>query len=169
MTLGNEVAMTDATHSRTTRVECQRPQTFTQVCAVVLLAAVLGCGSAGADAIRRTAPVLSVTILSGNGQQAVAGTELPSALVVLVADTAGASVLAQPVSFRVTAGGGSVVPESAISNTHGEAHARWTLGPHPGEEQRLEARVLDNDVGQPVVIAVFVATALSPASQASGH
>jgi Big-like domain-containing protein len=66
--------------------------------------------------------------VSGNGQSAPPGAELPDPLVVRLVDSEGNGVPDRPVSWVVGAGGGHV--ESSNSNTDGdgEATTRWTLG-----------------------------------------
>ena len=131
--------------------------------------AVASCGGDGANGPLRASQPFFVRVVSGNGQSAPAGSQLADPLVVHVEDSVGVSVPGQPVTFTVTAGGGSVVGvgTSTVSNTHGDASARWTLGTRVGEVQTVEARVLDSDVGQTVVVAIFSATALGQLSHTS--
>jgi alpha-tubulin suppressor-like RCC1 family protein len=99
-------------------------------------------------------------IVSGDGQQAVVGTELPTPLVVKVLDSAGAAVNSQVVNFRVVAGGGSVFAGTSVTNSSGLAQERWTLGTSTADSQRVEARAVDNVTGAPLTFAVFKAVAL---------
>jgi concanavalin A-like lectin/glucanase superfamily protein len=121
---------------------------------------------------------LVVRVVSGNGQSASAGSELRDPLVAQVLDQYGTPVEGQIVNFHVTAGGGRVFGGAAITGDNGVVQERWTLGPVPGTPQRVEARAVDNNSGQPLIFAVFTATALSselalaftvePASTAAG-
>lgn len=99
---------------------------------------------------------LSMSVVSGDGQQAPPGAELPAPLVVRVEDSHGRPVVGQIVNFRVASGGGSVFAGAAISNKNGLAQERWTLG--LGGLQRVEARAIDPATGAPLTFAVFTAT-----------
>src|SRR5688572_30259484 len=84
--------------------------------------------------------VASLEIVSGQGQSAQAGTELPNPLVVRVVGSNGLPMPNQIVNFQVVAGGGRVVAGAALTNASRIAQERWTLGSTVGSEQRLEAR-----------------------------
>lgn len=99
---------------------------------------------------------LSMSVVSGDGQQGPPGTELPDPLVVRVEDSRGRPVVGQIVNFRVVSGGGSVFAGAAISNRNGLVQERWTLG--FGGLQRVEARAIDPATGAPLTFAVFSAT-----------
>jgi hypothetical protein len=51
---------------------------------------------------------------------------------VLVRDASNRNLPGVPVTFQVTAGGGSVSPETVTTNGNGVASASWVLGPHIG-------------------------------------
>ena len=92
--------------------------------AVPTLLAFPGCTATTA------APAAShLTIVQGNTQQAAAGTLLPTSLVLRVYATDGSPMAKVPISFNVTAGGGTVEPPTVTSDANGEAKAKWTLGP----------------------------------------
>lgn len=74
----------------------------------------------------------SVTIRSGNNQDAPAGSELPQPLVVRVLDEQGNPIVGRAVSWVVGAGGGSAAPETSNTGPDGQASTRWTLGSAPG-------------------------------------
>lgn len=99
---------------------------------------------------------LSMSIVSGDGQQGAPGAELPDPLVVHIEDARGRSVAGQIVNFRVVSGGGSVFAGAAISNRDGLVQERWTLG-FSGLQQ-VEARAIDPATGEPLTFAVFTAT-----------
>jgi hypothetical protein len=112
----------------------------------------------------------SLAIVSGNGQQAVVGTELPEALIARIVDANGRPVPGQIVNFRVVSGGGSVFAGSAISNSDGIVRERWTLGTSTSVPQRIEARAVDNATGEPLVFAEFTAIAKpGPATSIEVH
>ncbi len=70
-----------------------------------------------------------LSIVQGNLQQAAAGTVLPTPVVLRVYDTEGNPLSKVPVSFNITAGGGTVDPATVTSDANGEVKAKWTLGP----------------------------------------
>lgn len=41
----------------------------------------------------------------------------------------------QTVALAVTSGGGSISPQSAVTNALGEVTVRWTMGPQAGLQQ----------------------------------
>jgi len=75
--------------------------------------------------------VPAVVKFSGDGQSAFSGTTLPNRLVVRVIDASGTALAGQTVTFAVTAGGGTVTPASAVTDSSGQASASLTLGPGP--------------------------------------
>jgi PKD repeat protein len=84
--------------------------------------------------------VAGLSIVSGNEQTAVAGTELPGDLVVRLVDAAGNGVPGAAVTWVVGLGGGHVAPENTTTDEAGRTSTRWTLGPSPGEN-RVDAVV----------------------------
>ena len=90
------------------------------------LAACGGGGGGGGDGKSRTPA--SIAIAGGNSQTGVAGTTLPTALAVTVTSASGRAVVGATVTWAVTAGGGTVTPTSATTDTSGAATTRWTLG-----------------------------------------
>jgi hypothetical protein len=111
-------------------------------------------------------PPASLTIVSGDQQQAIVGTELANPLVVKVLDANGNPVQGQTINFRVTAGGGSVFAGASSTNADGIAQERWTLGTVAGADQTVEARAVDNSTGQALVFATFHATGVPDAASA---
>ena len=71
----------------------------------------------------------SLDKISGDGQVAGPGQALPEPVVVKVMDSIGNPLLAVPVHFTVTGGGGSVDQASVVTIADGTARTRWTLGP----------------------------------------
>lgn len=130
-----------------------------------LLALPLGlaaCGDKLATGHAIEPSVAQMDVVSGNGQSAAAGTELPAPVVVRVLDGSGRPVANQIVNFKVTQGGGSVFGGAAVTNAQGVAQERWTLG--AVGPQALEARAVDSSTGSKQVFAAFQATATDPAS-----
>jgi hypothetical protein len=123
------------------------------LCLVLIL--LCGCGSSSEP--DNPGVAASLTVQSGGSQQAEVGTELPTAVVVKVADGSGTAVPNQIVNFVVVSGGGTVFAGTAQTNAQGEARERWTLGP-PAGEQALEARAVDPTTGDPLVFARITAT-----------
>jgi adhesin/invasin len=71
----------------------------------------------------------ALTIVAGNGQTAVAGSDVPTAPSVKVTDVNGNIVAGAAVVFTVTGGGGSLTGGTAISNASGIATlGSWKLG-----------------------------------------
>lgn len=98
---------------------------FPSVLAVLVLAGFPGCK---AD-IAEPATAASLTVVQGNLQSAAVGTLLPTPVVMRVRGTDGLPMAKVPISFSVTAGGGSVDPATAVSDANGEVKAKWSLGP----------------------------------------
>ena len=85
-----------------------------------------------------------------------AGRAAASPLVVRVEDDGGRPVAGAEVRFAVRSGGGTIEPATAVTDSAGEARARWTLG--EGREQEVAAMVaaLEDDE------IVFTATSSPP-------
>ena len=123
---------------------------------VTVLAA--GCGGGG---VEPPPPGRTITVNGGGVQNGIAGSAVPIAPSVLVTDADGNAVSGVPVTFQVTSGGGSVVPETPVNtNAQGVAAATsWTLGPAAGSNT-LSA-TSPGLTGSPVV---FTATAQATAT-----
>ena len=74
-------------------------------------------------------PPANIVSISGNHQNGNPGARLANPLVVEVTDANNDPVSGVTVTFSVTAGGGSVSPRSATTNTSGRAQTFLTLGP----------------------------------------
>ena len=105
-------------------------------------------------------------IVSGDLQQDTVGDRLPQAIAVRVTDQEGEPIAGQTVSFVVTAGGGSLFAATAQTSADGVASNQWTLGTVAGDTQRVEARMIDPESGQPVVLATFRAVGVPDAPAA---
>lgn len=93
--------------------------------AILLLAA---CNSAEGPPVPA-----GVTAVSGNDQFAIIGTQAANPLVVLVVDNNGNPYGNAPVSWRVTAGGGTLADTTSTSNASGYATMTYTAGANPGQ------------------------------------
>lgn len=109
-------------------------------------------------------PPATISIVSGNGQQAVAGNPLGAPIVVHVADASGRGVPGQLIEFDVMSGGGEIGFTPA-TDANGNAQALWTLGPSTGALQRVTAKFLDPATGfakEPGVLFTATATPRPP-------
>ena len=78
-----------------------------------------------------------VEIVSGGAQNAVAGSALSQPVTVRVLSEQGAPLPRVVVRWQVLEGGGSVTPDSAITNDAGIATTEWTLGDAAGMQALL--------------------------------
>lgn len=89
-------------------------------------------------------PAGSIAIAGGNNQQSLKGTELASALAVVVKTINGAAAQDRTVVFSVIQGGGSLSSTKVPVNDEGVAATRLTLGPDVGPN-RVRAVIEDDD------------------------
>lgn len=75
----------------------------------------------------------SMVLVTGSGQTAQAGTQLPNSIRVRVMSNT-APVPGVTVTFTPRAGSGSVTATTAVTNATGEAETRWTLGSTAGTQ-----------------------------------
>jgi hypothetical protein len=73
-----------------------------------------------------------VVIAQGNNQSARVTVALLNNVVVRVLGANNVPMDSVNVTFQITAGGGSIVPQSILTNSAGEASVRWTMGPNAG-------------------------------------
>jgi len=123
---------------------------------LAFLALAAGCGGGGL-VLPAEGAAAKIVIVRGDGQGGAVGAVLPESLVVRVTDSNNRPVQNQGVTFAVAAGGGSVAPASATTNSDGVAGTRWTLGPTAGP-QRATATATGSGAPANVSIA-FTATA----------
>jgi hypothetical protein len=83
----------------------------------------VSCSATGANQLQK---------VSGDNQEAPAGTKLPQSLVVRILDQNQNPVPNVAVSWVVGDGGGSVDPTTSNTDATGQASTGWTLGPTPG-------------------------------------
>jgi hypothetical protein len=109
-------------------------------------------------------PPAAIEVLSGNGQSAPPGEELPQAIVVKVTDADSNPLPDVRVAFELGAGaeGGETTPDTALTDEAGEASTRWVLGDGLGE-QAVQAEV----VGAGLDVVSFTATAVEDVPQPS--
>ena len=102
----------------------------------------------------RAGPPARLTALDGLAQTAPAGTALPLPYSVAVRDSFDNPVAGAVVTWSVTAGGGSLTPAQAATDSTGAASAVHTLGLHAGGQSATAAVV-----ALPDSLATFTATA----------
>jgi len=75
-----------------------------------------------------------LVIAQGNNQVARVSTALPVQLVIRVTGGNNVPMPGITVAFSITSGGGSISPQSAVTNALGEVSVRWTLGSQVGPQ-----------------------------------
>ena len=73
-----------------------------------------------------------IIIAQGNNQTAKTSATLAQSIVVRVLGGGNIPMVGVQVGFQVIGGGGGITPQSAFTNTLGEATAKWTMGTVPG-------------------------------------
>lgn len=129
--------------------------------AAVLAAAALACGGdltlpdpSGAG--------LQLTKVGGDGQTGAVGAVLPEPIVVRVRTESGQPVAGREIAFLFPEGeSGGVDPDTAVTNSDGDALTRWELGPETGERV-LDARVVTETADGPTIRFLADAVAASP-------
>ena len=74
----------------------------------------------------------TLTKVSGDNQQGLAGEQLAKPFVISVLDEDGAAIAGAVVTFSVTAGGGTLSATSVTTDANGRARTTLTLGSEPG-------------------------------------
>lgn len=92
-----------------------------------------------------------ITLAQGNNQTAKVNSALPVQLVIRVTGANNMPIPGQTVALIVTSGGGSLSPQSAVTNALGEVAVRWTLGPQPGLQT---ATATSGSIGPVTITAV---------------
>ncbi len=85
----------------------------------------------GVHPVRATATLLlptDVVVVQGNNQTARAGTALPVSVIVRVLGPGNVAMDSLPVAMQIAAGGGTIAPQTVVTNAAGEATAKWTMG-----------------------------------------
>jgi hypothetical protein len=125
---------------------------------VLLLAAALACGG-DLTLPNPTGPGVKLDVVGGNGQTGTVGEELPVPLVVAVVTSEGLPIAGRRVAFVPASAGvdGHLDPDTAVTNSEGQALSRWVLSTVPGDHA-AEARLVVADSATPP-IALFQASA----------
>ena len=89
----------------------------------------------------------TLDVISGYGQEGLPGKALADPFIVEVADQNGLAFEGVPVTFSVTAGGGTLAKPSTTTNSNGRAENILTLGNNPGTNT---VRVSVERIPQPV-------------------
>jgi acetyl esterase/lipase len=114
-------------------------------CALALLP-LAGCG--GGDLAAPRAVPAALVVVAGNEQEAAAGTAVAQAPTVEARDRGGAPLAGVSVSFTVTGGGGTAMPDAVVTRADGRAALlAWVLGPAPGQNSLRAAVAGLPDVG----------------------
>ena len=105
---------------------------------------------------------LELTRVAGDDQTGPVGARLPDPLIVRVLGAGQTPAAGRRVAFVPVQGtaDGSLDPDTAVTNSQGEAFSIWVLGTDPGEHQ-VEARLVAEDTMPPPV--VFSASAVAGA------
>jgi Big-like domain-containing protein len=100
-----------------------------RVPAPAVMLVLLGC-SADLTLPGSTAPTLAVAVLQGDGQVGTVGEELPDPVVVEVKTDGGQAMADRRVAFVAVqgAGAGGFDPDTAVTDSKGQAQTRWVLG-----------------------------------------
>lgn len=107
----------------------------------LLLLACLTTGCGGGDlSLPAEVDGDRLTLVGGDDQLGRPGGRLPGELVVRLVDAGGDGLPDQVVTWVVSAGGGTIEPDSEATDDEGFARAVWTLGPDEGPN-RAEAVV----------------------------
>jgi hypothetical protein len=105
---------------------------------------------------------LTLSNARGDHQTGQVGEALPEPVVVRVVTEAGQPVAGREVAFLLPDGeSGEVNPDTAVTNTSGEALTRWVLGSEPGEHA-LDARLVTDLVEPPTTRFQASAVAAGP-------
>lgn len=94
----------------------------------------------GLDAIKIDAIGIlpsDIIVAQGNSQSAKNGATLPTSIVVRVVGSGNVPMTGITVLFQVTGGGGSLSPQTIVTNSLGEAITKWTLGPNVGTQTAI--------------------------------
>ena len=75
-----------------------------------------------------------LVIAQGNNQTGKAGAALTVQIVFRVTGGSNVPIPGQTVGLAISGGGGSISPQSAVTNALGEVSVRWTLGPQTGQQ-----------------------------------
>jgi plastocyanin len=101
-----------------------------QALGLAVIGLLIGCGGGGG-----TPPsIINIAKVAGDGQSAMVGQPLAEPLTVVVTD-GGTPSAGTTVTWSTTTAGGSLVPNSGLSDADGHASTSWTLGTVSGPQQ----------------------------------
>jgi len=104
-------------------------------------------GPADTTGVRNQPRPSTAVIVSGNNQTDTVGSGLTNPIRIRVGATDGLGVSGVRVVFSVLSGGGTLAPDSALTNDSGLVQVSWTLGPLAGTQQmraRVRAAIADS-------------------------
>ncbi len=131
-----------------------------------LSASVASVGIVSFSATGTAGAAATMTLSTGNGQTAAAGSAVAVDPAVLISDQFGNPVSGTPVTFAVATGGGAVGGGNATSNGSGIATVgSWTLGPAAGSNNNTLTATRPGLAGSPLTFTAS-ATAGAPANVA---
>jgi hypothetical protein len=81
----------------------------------------------------------TVAAAQGNSQTGKPGQALANNVVIRVTGDLNTPLSGIPVQFQVTAGGGAISPQTALTNAFGEVTVKWTLGTAVGTQSATAA------------------------------
>jgi hypothetical protein len=91
----------------------------------------LGVPPVTIDATALAGAASAIVVVSGDGQRAAAGAQLPRSIVVRVIDANGSSVVGAALSL--SASGGNLSDSALVTDSIGTARTRWTMGHSAGD------------------------------------
>jgi hypothetical protein len=139
-----------------------------QLLSLILTTTLAGCGSGDLTLPADGSPA-TLRAMSGSGQQAAVGTQLPDPLVVRLTDVAGRRVSGETVEFRFQndVPGAQFEPATTVTtNDTGFAFVQVRLGTTPGD-QTIEAAVGASPSSG--LLATFGVTAVAPQDDGGSH
>ena len=95
----------------------------------------VAAGAPGVDPVLLGATGIApseLTIAQGNNQVGKVNTALPVQLVIRITGGNNVPIPGMTIAMAIIAGGGSITPQSAVTNALGEVTVRWTLGSQAG-------------------------------------
>ena len=108
------------------------------------------------------APAASLSILSGDEQEASVGRTLGEPLVVSLQDAYGNPVPGMSVNWVVTSGGGALSAFANATDTQGRAAVTWTLGMTAGIDAQQVQAFVNELSGSPVTFRASGSTGAAP-------
>ncbi|HEY2375031.1 MAG TPA: Ig-like domain-containing protein [Gemmatimonadaceae bacterium] len=132
-------------------------------------------GVSGKGPITVVATAAAITTVAGGTQRALAGSLLPQAVVVRVTSRRARPVEGVLVKFRLSDGGGTLDPQSTLTDADGRARTVWTLGDLPGRQtilatvERIDSALAVVAEAEPVAANTRLTASNDHASGEAGH